>query len=197
MKLSNIEPITKVICDFKMACVPLPKFRTRDNMDTNREYQKLLNHLKETDAQAHEHLEEEIDIVFHKLKFIPLESRPRVAMISNIRDFSQDFRLITQEALDIAGGVWLSMEDLAQADKVIVVQQDASLYNDLPIALQSSLLGETAAISQNELYIIQQSVFEGGTANNFLRQVEIFAEIVQPKYFIYGHEGEGWVRFEL
>lgn len=197
MKLSNIEPITKVICDFKMACVPLPKFRTRDNMDTNREYQKLLNHLKETNAQAHEHLEEEIDIVFHKLKFIPLESRPRVAVISNIRDFSQDFRAITQEALEIAGGVWLSMEDLAQADKVIVVQQDASLYNDLPIALQNSLLGETAAISQNELYIIQQSAFEGGTANDFLRQVEIFAEIVQPKYFIYGHEGEGWVRFEL
>ncbi|MCL8001028.1 hypothetical protein M8994_22815, partial [Brucella sp. 21LCYQ03] len=153
--------------------------------------------LKVTDTSAYERLVEEVDIVYHKLKFIPMESRPRVALVSNIRDLSQDFSLLTKEALEIAGGSWQASLHISEADKIIVVQQNELLYADLPVVLEEDSLAQSPAIINNELYIIQQDVFENASANAFLKQVEIFAEIIQAKYFVYGHDGQDWVQFDL
>lgn len=175
----------------------MAKFGIQAAMEKESEYQKLLQTLKDTDTAAYERLEEEIDIVYHKLKFIPAESRPRVTLISNIRDLSQDFSSLTKEALEIAGGSWQSSLGILEAEKIIVVQQDALLYTDLPVVLEEPTIAQSPAITNNELYIIQQDVFDGASPEAFLRQVEIFAEIIQSKYFIYGHDGQDWVQFDL
>ena len=175
----------------------MPKSGIEATMQRDSEYQKLLQTLKTTDIAAFEHLEEEIDIVYHKLKFIPNESRPRVTLVSNVRDLSQDFNALTQEALEIAGGTWQSSADIHNAEKIIVVQQDEQLYADLPLVLQEDGVAQTPAIANNEIYIVQQEVIENASSAGFLRQVEVFAEIVQSKYFVYGHNGQDWVQFDL
>lgn len=166
-------------------------------MEKESEYQKLLHTLKSTDTAAYERLEEEVDIVYHKLKFIPVESRPRVTVISNIRDLSQDFTALTIEALEIAGGSWQASLGIEKAEKIIVVQRDDLLYGDLPVVLREDAIAQSPAIVNNELYIVQQDVFENASADAFLKQVEIFAEIIQSKYFVYGHDGQDWVQFDL
>ncbi|MFD2741880.1 MULTISPECIES: hypothetical protein [Sphingobacterium] len=166
-------------------------------MEKEREYQKLLQTLKVTDTPSFERLEEEIDIVYHKLKFISIESRPRVTLVSNIRELSQDFSALTQEALEIGGGIWQSITDIRHAEKIIVVQRDEQLYSDLPVVLQDDALAQSPAAVNNEIYVIQHEVLEDTSANGFLKQVEVFAEIVQSKYFIYGHQGQDWVQFDL
>lgn len=177
-------------------CVPLqPNNKTQ--MRGYPEYEKLLEEIKQKDHTAYEHLDEEANIVVHKLKYIPIESRPNIVLISDLRTMSQDFSALTQEAISIAGGVWTDVLDIEKADKIIVIGNPAQLFADLPIVLQQEEFTLCPAVQTNEVYIIQEENFGVFSSQRFLDDIEILAEIIQPKYFIYGRDGKDWIRFDL
>lgn len=178
---------------FKQACVPL---LTEPRTKMHKQYEQLLTALRLEDKERAEYIDEEINIIIHKLKYIPIEGRPSVLMIDDVRMLNQDFSPLTKESILIAGGQWIDVEEVWNAEKIIVVEDSLQLYSDLPHLLSQTTFSASPAVQKNEVYIIQNGTF-GTDAKQFLLDVEILAEIIQPKYFVYGHQGDAWVQFGL
>lgn len=158
-------------------------------------YNTLLESHKEVDSEKAELLEEEIDIVIHKLKFIAADQRPSVLLLAQKTNFAPLINEQVSDIVKIAGGNILT-DETDNPDIIIVIQENDELYSTLIDALQHSNYARTKAVQENHIFIIQQSDF-GTDAESFTRDVEISAEIIQPKYFIFGRQGSDWVSFDL
>jgi iron complex transport system substrate-binding protein len=147
-----------------------------------------------------EEQQERIDIIHHKLKFI--EQKPTVACIVN----SDPLILAGDdkaELIRIAGGVAISgtAETMLQLnpDIIVLMPGDNSIaqsMNDIDQLLQLPGFTDLKAIKNNRFYIADASQYFNN-ANNFVDSVELLAEIIYPKQFIFGHEGQGWIKFSI
>lgn len=156
-------------------------------------YEQILANLQSTNPAQAESLEEELNIMIHKLKFLPTENFPHTTLIQQTDDFKIESNESLNNKIQIAGGrVAL---DKTSAQVIIIRKQDDSLYSVLPTLLDSEWFHNTAAFRDNRVYIIEVDDF--GNDQHFLRDTEILAEIIQPKYFYFGHEGEAWTKFDL
>lgn len=158
-------------------------------------YNTLIANTTPTNANERTHLEEEIDIVVHKLKFIPEESRPTVLVLDQKNLYKPSDSSQLTDTIAIAGGNLL-LEKYDNPKKLIFVQHSNDLYTDIVSILEDEVLTRTDAVRHNEVYIIHKPCF-GADAEGFLGDVEIAAEILQPKYFVYGRQGIDWVKFDL
>jgi len=159
------------------------------------QYEKLIEELKSVNPEEAASLEEEIDIIVHKLKFLPIESFSNVVLLDQQKNFEPYTSSTIAEKVKIAGGNLISNLD-SNADKIIIVQQDDSLYNILPSLLRQPEIRDSKAFTDNAIYIIYRSNFDKDDIN-YLSDTEILAEILQPKYFFYGRDGIDWVKFEI
>lgn len=158
-------------------------------------YNSLLAEKQSIAPDAAEYLDEEINILIHKLKFIPQEQRPTVLIVEQQSGFSPLANPQLYDTIQIAGGSLLE-EKFDNPSMLLVVQENDALYGEIPALLEDDLLSRTTAVVSNQIYIVQKSDL-GLKADDFLTDVEICAEIIQPKYFIYGHQGQDWVKFDL
>lgn len=158
-------------------------------------YTTLLTSKQETEPTVATHLEEEINILIHKLKFIPQEQRPTVLILTQHTGFQPLYNEQIADSVAIAGGALLA-EPYDNPALLLIVQQNEALYTDILNVLQEGLLNSTDAVQSNNVYIIQKSDF-GMDTEGFLPDIEICAEIIQPKYFIYGRKGTDWVQFDM
>ncbi|MBD1426399.1 hypothetical protein [Sphingobacterium arenae] len=157
-------------------------------------YTTLLHHIQQTEPDMAEHLEEEVNILIHKLKFISEDQRPSVLILTQT-GFHPLFNEQLADSVAIAGGKLLT-EKYDNPSLLFIVQENDKLYADVPDILQDEILSRTDALQSNNIYIIQKRNF-GTQSIDFLHDVEICAEIVQPKYFVYGRKGTDWVQFEI
>jgi iron complex transport system substrate-binding protein len=149
-----------------------------------------------------EEQQERIDIIHHKLKFIEL--KPTVACIINL-----DPLLLAghdkAELIRIAGGTSISgnIETLLELNPDVIIlmpgdndlTQSMSRINDL---LQLAGFVDLKAVKSNRFYIADAGqYFNNDDADNFVDSVELLAEIIYPKQFIFGHEGQGWIKFSV
>jgi hypothetical protein len=44
------------------------------------------------------------------------------------------------------------------------------------------------------LYIVAKDIYDGGSLD-IVDKAELLAEIIYPKQFIFGYEGESWIKF--
>ncbi|MXV50772.1 hypothetical protein GS399_07285 [Pedobacter sp. HMF7647] len=137
---------------------------------------------------GNEELEDLVNLVRHKLKFI--EQKPKVLLISNLNpvEFSSETDLVSLAGGQSAG----AFENPSEADVIIISPQGSSLGNSLQNI--SSLLSESwwsasRAAVQNKVYIFDS------TNDDPVNALESLAEMINPKQFVFGHEGEKWVRF--
>jgi iron complex transport system substrate-binding protein len=149
-----------------------------------------------------EEQQERIDIIHHKLKFI--EQKPTVACIINL-----DPLLLAgddkAELIRIAGGTAISgtAETMLQLnpDIIVLMPGDNSIaqsMSEINQLLQLPGFAELKAIKNNRFYIADASqYFNNDGADNFVDSVELLAEIIYPKQFIFGHEGLGWIKFSI
>lgn len=158
-------------------------------------YTTLLHNIQQTAPDKAEHLEEEVNILIHKLKFISEDQRPSVLILTQQTGFQPLFNEQLRDSLAIAGGKLLT-EKYDNPSLLFIVQENERLYTDVPGLLQDEILSRTDAIQSNNVYIIQKRNF-GIENTDFLHDIEICAEIVQPKYFIYGRKGTDWVQFDI
>ncbi len=158
-------------------------------------YTALLAEKQEQAPEEAEYLDEEINILIHKLKFIPQEQRPSVLIVQQSTGFMPVFNQKLADIIQIAGGKLLA-EKFDNPGILIVVQESESLYGEIGILLEDDLLSRTTAVVDNQIFIVQKSDL-GVYDDDFLADVEICAEIVQPKYFIYGRQGQDWVKFDI
>lgn len=158
-------------------------------------YTTLLQKTQQADPNLAEYLEEEVNILIHKLKFISEDQRPSVLILAQQTGFQPLFNGQLADSIAIAGGKLLE-EKYDNPSLLLIVQENDKLYTDVPGLLQDEILSRTDAVQSNNVYIIQKRNF-GMESTDFLHDIEICAEIVQPKYFIYGRKGTDWVKFDI
>ncbi len=142
-------------------------------------------------------LEEEVDIVLHKLKFIASESRPKILLLESITPPALLESTLIAETIQIAGGLPIPLQDYQQAQILIIKQDEFTLYGQLPDFVNQDQWKQIPAIKNNQVYLIKKEDFAGIPGTNFLTELELLAEIIQPKYFVFGHQGIHWIKFDL
>ncbi|NGF58293.1 hypothetical protein G5B00_17455 [Parapedobacter sp. SGR-10] len=160
-----------------------------------RYYEELLKHLQAENREKAAILEEEVNIMTHKLKYLPAESFPSVVILSQKDDFIPLSSESLHEKVTLAGGK-LTADVNEGPHIVIVLQQDESLYSQLFELLQQPWLLASSAYQNNAIFVIEKTYFDGDLYD-YLVETEILAEILQPKYFYFGHEGSGWIKFDI
>lgn len=157
-------------------------------------YNTLYQDIQQTDSEAAGRLQEGVNILLHKLKFVPQEQRPTVLILEQASNFEPVFNHQLADSISIAGGKLLA-EKYDNPSLLFIVQENDALYGAIPELLQDDILSRTDALQSNRIYIIQKRDI-GKVVNDFLYDTEIFAEIIQSKYFVFGHQGIAWVPFE-
>lgn len=158
-------------------------------------YEEIIENIKRLDENRAEMMEEEIDIMIHKLKFLPTDSFPNVAILVQNNNFEPLDHPTLEEKVKIAGGTLVKSLN-KDPQVIIIIQQTEDLYQILPSYLAELKNKKTRAILENKVFIIHNNTFNKED-EYYLQDVEILAEIIQPKYFHFGHDGQEWVRFNL
>ncbi len=155
-------------------------------------YTEIAEELQKNNPTAYEELDEEIHIIIHKLKFIPQESRPIVQVIRN-EGIQQDY---LNELLKVAGAQHSgSTVPLQDVEILIFIDESYNYLSTLPVEL-SSVYADSKAVKNNQIYVIQKEDF-AKNKSAYIQDIEVLAEIIQSKYFVFGHEGEEWIKFDF
>lgn len=158
-------------------------------------YEEIIAHLKDVNPAAAEIMEDEFDIIIHKLKFLPKDNFPIVTILGEENDFQPIYNSLLAEKISIAGGVLSNtLNDNPQV--IIIMQQSDNLYTVLPPFLSNLKTQKIRALIENKVFIIQHESLSDND-EKYTNDLEILSEILQPKYFVYGHDGEEWVKFDL
>lgn len=158
-------------------------------------YQELINQLQVQNAEQAEYLQEEVDIIIHKLKFLDRANFPKTLIIDQAQEFAPVYTDLLAEKVTLAGGKLMDNYEEG-ADVIIILQANEALYSELPEWLNREQLTSVQAIQQDKVYIIQNTSFNKAD-ESYLADLEILAEIIQSKYFFYGRDGQDWVKFSI
>ncbi len=160
--------------------------------------------------QLIEELDERVGIIRHKLKFI--ETKPSIACIEWLEPLMVSCNWIP-ELVNIAGGTSILAEpgkhspfvqwtDIQQADPDIILVMPCGFsiertIKEIHLLLQLSGFADLKAVKNNRLYIADGNQYFNRPGPRIVDSIEILAEIINPKQFIFGYEGNGWVKFTL
>ena len=161
-------------------------------------------------ADLLERLNERVDIIKHKLKFIA--DKPTVACIEWLEPLMISGNWVP-ELVEIAGGLpvlastgkhspYVKWEDIAAADPDIIVLMPCGFSMDrtlkeVNILLQQPGFADLKAVKNNRLYITDGNQYFNRPGPRIVDSIEILAEIINPKQFIFGYEGDGWMKFQV
>ncbi|WCT11507.1 cobalamin-binding protein [Mucilaginibacter jinjuensis] len=157
-----------------------------------------------------EELQERLDIIKHKLKFI--ENKPTVACIEWLEPMMVSGNWIP-ELVDIAGGAAILAEvgkhspyvewmDIRLADPDIIVLMPCGFpiertMKEINILLEQPGFAELKAVKNNRIYMADGNQYFNRPGPRIVDSIEILAEIINPKQFIFGYEGSGWIKFDM
>ncbi|RYE03290.1 MAG: cobalamin-binding protein [Sphingobacteriaceae bacterium] len=161
-------------------------------------------------ADLLDRMHERLDLIKHKLKFIT--QKPTVACIEWIEPLMMAGNW-TPEMVEIAGGEsvlsisgkhspvidWM---DLVQADPEILVVMPCGFdikrtLKEMDTLLQNPYFKDLQAVKNNKLFVADGNQYFNRSGPRIVDSVEIMAEIINPKQFIFGYEGEGWIKFSV
>jgi len=155
-----------------------------------------------------EDLQERVEIIRHKLKFA--DTRPTVACIEWLEPMMVSGNWIP-ELVNIAGGVsilaepgkhspYVKWDDIRLQDPDVIVVMPCGFsiertLKEVDILLQLPGFNELKAVKNNRVYIADGNQYFNRPGPRIVDSIEILAEIINPKQFIFGYEGEGWITF--
>jgi len=137
------------------------------------------------DAAKQEDLQERLDIVAHKIKF--MDKMP-VALL----DVNNNPSYLLSEEIALAGGMVES--DILSAVFIIYYQPGKTL-TDLMREIPAVLNPDWQAVKNNRIILLNDDVNRERSAENAVSLIEDLAEMLHPGSFIFGHEGDKWIRF--
>ncbi len=164
----------------------------------------------EAGADLLEHLLERVDIIKHKLKFS--ENRPTVACMEWLDPMMISGNWIPG-LVDIAGGTpimahngehspYVDWDDirLQNPEFLVVMPCGFSIertLKEIDILMQLPGFTDMRAVKNNQLFIADGDQYFNRPGPRIVDSIEILAEIIRPKQFAFGYEGDGWIRFGL
>jgi iron complex transport system substrate-binding protein len=180
--------------------------------DIYREIQLLADQLgvPEAGLELLELSEERINIIRHKLKFI--SERPSVACVEWLSPLMIAGNW-TPEIVEIAGGTpvltlagkhssYINFEDIVKANPDILVLMPCgfSIQRTLQeINLLLDLPGWTdlKAVQNQKIFVVDGNQYFNRSGPRITDSIELMAEIINPKQFVFGYEGNGWLNFRV
>ncbi|WP_158526286.1 substrate-binding domain-containing protein [Pedobacter paludis] len=136
-------------------------------------------------ATEQEELQERLDLVEHKIKF--MDKMPVACL-----DVNNNPSYFLSEEIAQAGGMIES--DILSAVFIIYYQPGKTL-TDLMREVPTVLDADWQAVQNNRIILLNDDVNRMKTAENAVSLVEDIAEMLHPGSFIFGHEGDKWIRF--
>lgn len=143
-----------------------------------------------------ESLEERTNIIAHKLKFIGDDQKPLVACVQDLSTKTHSPHHYLDALVRLAGGI----PSLDKQPNILIIIPDgpvASVVGELPALLASPTWATTPAVVNSQVFILQDPQALRQPGLRVADDAEILAEIISSKYFVFGHEGNAWIRFEL
>lgn len=155
----------------------------------------------ESANQLAEDIQERVDIIAHKLKFIADEHRPKILCLHD----SSPVVIAQNDYLDklvhIAGGISYTrwQQQAFDPDAIILINDKpvSQLLSELPNILATSYWSETNAVKNNNIFVVHDGKALQQPSPRIAEDVELLAEIINPKYFIYGYNETSWMQFDL
>ena len=144
---------------------------------------ELIN--SENDEILREELQERIEIVSHKIKF--MDKVPVVCL-----DSANNQNLLLVNEINAAGGL---LETDILGAVYIIYHEEGKTLNDLMREVPSLLDSEWPAVKNGRIVLLSDNGEVEHTPLNSVVLVENFAEMIHPGSFIFGFEGERWIRF--
>jgi len=157
-----------------------------------------------------EDLQERVDIIRHKLKYV--ESRPSVACIEWLEPLMVSGNWVP-ELVSIAGGSsilaeagkhspFVQWDDILDADPEIIVVMPCGFsiertMREIDLLLNLPGFAAMRAVKANRLYIADGNQYFNRPGPRIVDSIEIMAEIIHPKLFTFGNEGNGWIKFSF
>ena len=157
-----------------------------------------------------EDLTERVDIIRHKLKF--MENKPTVACIEWLEPMMISGNWVP-ELVSIAGGTpvlaqagkhspYVSWEEIREQDPEVIILMPFGFsiertMREIYILLQQPGFNDLKAVKNNRIYIADGNQYFNRPGPRIVDSVEILAEIINPKQFAFGYEGDGWIKFSL
>ena len=141
-----------------------------------------------------EELQERIDLIKHKLKFI--EQKPAVACIASLDSLTLADSTVA-ELINIAGGA--SESQFNDPDIIIVTPTSYAIpqtMQQMDRLLQLPGFNDLKAAKNNRVYIADGN-FDITDPDQLVTLTEVLGEIINPKQFIFGYEGDKWIKFGL
>ncbi|MEN0056028.1 MAG: cobalamin-binding protein [Mucilaginibacter sp.] len=170
---------------------------------------KALN-VPEAGADLLERLTERVDIIKHKLKFS--DSKPTVACIEWLDPLMVSGNWVPG-LVNIAGGTpvlaqdgkhspYVQWSDIQEQNPEFIVVMPCGFsiertLKEIDILMQLPGFADLKAIKNNQLFIADGNHYFNRPGPRIVDSIEILAEIMRPKQFAFGYEGEGWIKFGL
>lgn len=153
---------------------------------------------QQTANQLVEGLEERINIVTHKLKFITDENKPHVLFLADVSPLQVAHNAYLENITRVSGGIPTNaLGETAVVDVIVVVSADISrILTGLPGLLTTSELAQTAAVKNGNVYIIHHPDHLRQPGALIADDIEILAEILHQKQFFFGRDEDAWMKFE-
>lgn len=204
----DVEDALNDLVDTNVKLISLQPNTLNDILREIKEIAVQLN-AEERGNQLIEELEERIDIVKHKLKYFP--EKPKVAIIEWLSPLMIAGNWIP-ELVEIAGGKSI----LAENGKHSPFVEWQQVYDENPDVLIIAPCGfkinrtlqeidlllnqpgwrDLDAIKNNRVYIADGNAYFNRSGPRIIDTIDMLAEMITPKYFAFGYEGEGWIKFE-
>lgn len=157
--------------------------------------------VRERADQLAEHLEERINIIVHKLKFIPKEQRPSVLCLRELSPAIRADREYLDRLVDLAGGISYADRDPESVNPDILIlindRPVSQLLSELPHTLTTGHWADTPAVKNGNIYLVYDGRYLRQPGARTADDMEILAEIINPKYFIFGRDADAWMPFSL
>ena len=209
VSLKEVEQALEGLLDKECRIISLQPNTLSDVNKEISEVAAILNASSQADDLL-ERAEERIEIIRHKLKF--RSENPKVACIEWLAPLMIAGNW-TPELIQIAGGdpilavngkhsVFIDFQNIRNADPDIIVVMPCGF--SIPRTLQEINLlldlpgwKDLKAVKNNRIYIADGNQYFNRSGPRLTESIEILAEIINPKQFIFGYEGEGWIRFNV
>jgi iron complex transport system substrate-binding protein len=164
--------------------------------------------VEETGRNLVEDLQERVDLIRHKLKYI--ENKPSVACVEWMEPLMVSGNWIP-ELVGIAGGKsilaeagkhspYVQWDDIRLNNPDIIIIMPCGFgiertMKEMDLLLQLPGINQLNAVKNNRLYIADGNHYFNRPGPRIVDSIEILAEIINPKQFIFGNEGSGWIKF--
>lgn len=144
----------------------------------------VINKVK--DEALREQLQERVDIIQHKIKFM---DKVPVACL----DAGNKVNYALEEVIVDAGGL---LHDFIDTAKVVIYMEKGRTMLEL-MGIVPPLLGKTwPAVTYNRVYLMNGQDLDLDDPEDLVALLEDIAEMLHPGSFVFGNEGIDWLSFK-